>query len=29
VRYAYNRLGELRATTDQNGTRHEYRRDAA
>ncbi|MCX5651811.1 MAG: dockerin type I domain-containing protein [Planctomycetota bacterium] len=29
VRYAYNRLGELRATTDQNGTRHEYQRDAA
>lgn len=29
VRYAYNRLGELRATTDQNGTRHEYARDAA
>ncbi|MBX9736971.1 MAG: hypothetical protein K2X32_08590, partial [Phycisphaerales bacterium] len=29
VRYAYNRLGELRATIDQNGTRHEYTRDAA
>jgi RHS repeat-associated protein len=29
VRYAYNRLGELRATIDQNGTQHEYTRDAA
>lgn len=28
VRYAYNRLGELRSVTDQNGTQHVYVRDA-
>lgn len=27
VQYAYNRLGELRAVTDQNGTIHTYDRD--
>lgn len=29
VSYAYNQLGELIGVTDQNGTRHEYTRDAA
>lgn len=28
VKYAYNRSGELRSVTDQNGTRHAYFRDA-
>lgn len=28
VSYAYNRLGELRGMTDQNGTLHQYTRDA-
>lgn len=28
MEYAYNRLGELIALQDQNGTRHEYTRDA-
>jgi RHS repeat-associated protein len=28
VRYAYTRLGELRAAQDQNGTVHQYTRDA-
>ncbi len=27
VKYSYNALGELRSVTDQNGTRHAYRRD--
>jgi len=29
VRYAYNRLGELRSVVDQNGTTHVYSRDDA
>lgn len=29
VRYSYNRLGELRSVTDQNGTVHVYGRDGA
>lgn len=28
VSYAYNRLGELKGTTDQNGTRHKITRDS-
>ncbi|MFN0132480.1 MAG: DUF6531 domain-containing protein, partial [Phycisphaerales bacterium] len=27
MKYAYNRMGELRSVTDQNGTRHAYERD--